>query len=154
MTNSSDRPITYVKRLTGYDTPAPEYAYRADSGFDLRAHLPMPLVLMPGGRASVGTNLAFELPWMHELQVRPRSGMFEKHGVMAMFGTVDNGYRGEIRVLLVNLGTAPYTISNGDKIAQGVLCPVIRTEFKFTPYLVDSDRSEKGFGSTDAVKEG
>ncbi|ORE92808.1 dUTP diphosphatase [Aurantimonas sp. 22II-16-19i] len=128
----------------------PDYASAGAAGADLRACLDAPLTLAPGARAMVPTGLAVELPEGFEMQIRPRSGLAAKHGVTVLNapGTVDADYRGEVKVLLVNLGEETVTIAAGDRIAQAVIAPVTRAEFTLVDGLSDTMRGAGGFGST------
>jgi dUTP pyrophosphatase len=128
--------------------PLPGYATEGSAGMDLPAA--EAATLPPGGRASVGTGLALELPEGMEAQVRPRSGLAFRHGVTVLNapGTVDSDYRGEVKVLLVNLGDAPFEIAPGDRIAQLVVAPVTRAELHVETTLADTDRGAGGFGHT------
>lgn len=127
----------------------PEYAHPGDAGSDLRSS--EALVLAPGERASVGTGVAIALPEGHVGFVVPRSGLAFKHGITIVNapGTIDAGYRGEIRVALLNTDSdEPYAISVGDRIAQLIVMPVSRARFVPVDVLPDSVRGEGGFGST------
>ena len=126
----------------------PTYAHPGDAGMDVRSI--ETLTLPPGGRALVHTGLAFQLPPDAEAQVRPRSGLALKHGVTVLNapGTIDAGYRGEVGVILVNLGTEPFTVEKGMKIAQVVVAPVTQAEIVEVSELDSSDRGAGGFGST------
>ncbi len=117
---------------------------------DLRASLDSPLVLPPLGRALVPTGLAVALPLGMELQIRPRSGLALRHGVTCLNapGTVDADYRGEVGVLLINLGEHPFRIEPGDRIAQAVLARVARVSWEEVGHLPDSPRGGGGFGHT------
>jgi len=128
----------------------PVYATEGAAGMDLAAALEAPIVLAPGARAAVPTGLAIALPRGHEGQVRPRSGLAAKHGVTVVNapGTIDEDYRGEVRVLLVNLGQEPVTIAPGDRIAQLVVAPVTRVDVTRVETLSDTTRGDGGFGST------
>src|SRR4051794_18090844 len=108
----------------------PTYATTGAAGLDLSAALDAPLALAPGARCAVPTGLSIALPAGHEGQVRPRSGLASRHGVTVVNapGTIDEDYRGEVRVLLVNLGSEPYVIQPGDRIAQLVVAPVTRVD--------------------------
>ena len=130
---------------------APPRHQSADSaGADLRAELARELVLAPGQREAVPTGLRLEIPPGYEAQVRPRSGLALEHGLTVLNspGTIDADYRGEVKVILVNLGQEPFTVKPGDRIAQIVFAAVVRAEFEPRPQLADSDRGEGGFGST------
>jgi dUTP pyrophosphatase len=131
----------------------PRYASEHAAGLDLHAALEQPLELGPGERAAVPTGLAIALPPGHEGQVRPRSGLASAHGVTVLNapGTIDEDYRGEVKVLLVNLGTERYAIQPGDRIAQLVVAPVRRVEVERVPdaaSLGDTVRGQGGFGSS------
>lgn len=132
----------------------PQYATEGSSGFDLRADLSEPLVIKVGKRAIVPTGLFFELPENFEMQIRPRSGLAAKNGVTVLNtpGTVDCDYRGEVKVILINLGEEDFTINNGDRIAQAVLAPVYGKDVinfvKVSEVSTDTTRSNGGFGST------
>ncbi len=130
--------------------PPPGYQSAGSAGADLRAELQAALVLEPGRRAVVPTGLRLEIPAGYEAQVRPRSGLALEHGLTVLNspGTIDADYRGEIKVILVNLGQEPFTVKPGDRIAQIVFAAVVRAEFEPRPQLADSARGEGGFGST------
>ncbi|MEW6124185.1 MAG: dUTP diphosphatase [Pseudomonadota bacterium] len=142
-----------VERLPhGADLPLPAYATAQAAGLDLMAALPAdaPLVLAPGARAAVPTGLAMALPEGFEGQVRPRSGLALKSGVTVLNapGTVDADYRGEIKVILVNHGDAPFEITRGMRVAQLVVAPVTRIKLVETGKLEETARGVGGFGST------
>ncbi|MBP0615968.1 dUTP diphosphatase [Jiella mangrovi] len=140
-----------VKQLAeAGDAALPAYASDGAAGADLRAALHEPLVLTPGARALVPTGLAVELPAGYEMQIRPRSGLAAKHGVTVLNspGTIDSDYRGEVKVLLINLGSESVTISSGERIAQAVIAPVTKAAFVFVDTLSGTQRGEGGFGST------
>lgn len=122
------------------------------AGYDVRACLDSPVTLKPGERAAVATGLKTELPEDYVLSVRPRSGLAIKHGVTLINspGTIDADFRGEIKILMVNLGTEPYTIENGERIAQFLLEKVYISEW-VEASLSASTRGEGGFGSTGTV---
>ncbi len=134
----------------GVGLPLPAYATAGAAGADLHAAVSEPLVLAPGERRAVPTGLVLEIPPGYEAQVRPRSGLALRHGVTVANapGTVDSDYRGEVRVLLVNLGAEPFTVTRGDRIAQLVVAPVTRAEFAEAVELSGSRRGAGGFGST------
>lgn len=120
------------------------------AGLDLAADLEEDVVLEPLGRATLPTGLAIALPEGYEGQVRPRSGLASRHGVTLLNtpGTIDADYRGEIRVILVNLGSEPVTIRHGERIAQLVVAPVARVEWQEVDELDGTDRGPGGFGHT------
>lgn len=148
----TDRPTLKIVRLRP-EASLPHYATAGAAGLDLTALLDEPLVLVPCGRAAVPTGLTVALPHGHEGQVRPRSGLAMKHGITVLNapGTIDEDYRGELKVLLVNLGSESFTIRTGDRIAQLVVAPVTRTalvEVASVADLGETDRGGGGFGST------
>ena len=128
--------------------PLPAYATQGSAGVDLRAS--EPCVIPPGGRALVPTGLRIALPEGYEAQVRPRSGLALKHGVTLLNspGTIDSDYRGEIGVILINLGQEPFSIQPGDRIAQMVFAPVTRGVWDEVDTLDETERGAGGFGST------
>lgn len=133
------------------DLALPAYETAGAAGLDLRAALPgAPLELPPGGRALVPTGLVLELPAGCEGQVRPRSGLALRHGVTVLNapGTIDADYRGELKVLLVNLGQAPFTIRHGDRVAQLVVASVLQASLVEAASLAETVRGSGGFGST------
>jgi len=143
--------IVAVRRLAhGADLPLPAYATAGAAGMDLLAAVAAPLVIPPAGRALVPTGLAIALPPGFELQVRPRSGLALRHGILLPNspGTIDEDYRGEIQVILLNAGDAPFTVTRGMRIAQAVLAPVIRAAWQEVDGLPPTLRAEGGFGST------
>jgi dUTP pyrophosphatase len=139
------------------DLPAPRYASAGAAGMDLHAALPVgsKFVLEPGARDLVPTGFALRLPEGFEAQVRPRSGLALHHGVSVLNapGTIDCDYRGEIRVLLVNLGSRPFEILRNMRIAQLVVAPVTRVELVEVAELAETARGAGGFGSTGAGGE-
>jgi len=140
-----------VKRLPHAEgLPLPSYATAGAAGFDLLAAVTEPLVIAPGARALVPTGLCVALPEGHELQLRPRSGLALKHGVVLPNspGTIDEDYRGEVQVIVMNAGDAPFTVERGTRIAQGVLAPVTRATWREAEDLPDTVRGAGGFGST------
>jgi dUTP pyrophosphatase len=134
----------------GADLPAPAYATAQSAGMDLLAAIEGEIVLAPGERRLVPTGIGIALPATHEAQVRPRSGLALKHGVTVLNspGTIDADYRGEIGVILVNLGEKPFAIARGDRIAQLVVAAVARVAWDEREALSDSARGAGGFGST------
>ena len=129
------------------DAQVPSYAYIGDAGADV--YSVTEVTLYPQNRVAIPTGLAVDIPIGYELQVRPKSGLALKHGITVLNspGTVDAGYRGEIKVILINFGAAAYTFAKGQKIAQLVLKPVIQANYMESE-LEDSDRGMGGFGST------
>ncbi len=136
----------------GEGLPLPAYQTPRSAGMDLRAALGegAPLELMPGQRALVPTGLALALPEGWEAQIRPRSGLAAKHGITCLNtpGTIDSDYRGEVQVLLVNLGPAPFAIARGERIAQMVIAPAPQATLQVVAALEDTARGAGGFGST------
>jgi len=140
-----------VRRLpAAHGLPLPAAASAGSSGFDLRAALDAEVVLRPGERLLVPTGLAIEIPPGWEGQVRPRSGLALRHGIGMVNapGTIDSDYRGEVGVLLINLGAEPFTLRRGDRIAQLVIARIESVEWEEAEALDGSDRGEGGFGST------
>ncbi|WP_374574951.1 dUTP diphosphatase [Phenylobacterium sp.] len=147
------KPVIEVKRLPhGAGLPLPAYETALAAGMDLRAAVEdeAPLVLRPMERAMVPTGLAFALPAGFEAQVRPRSGLAAKAGVTCLNtpGTVDADYRGEVKVILINLGAEDFTIRRGDRIAQMVIAPVVQAAWAEVAELDETVRGAGGFGST------
>jgi len=142
-----------IKRLPhGADLPLPAYESSGAAGMDLRAALAAdePCVLAPGGRGLIPTGIVLQLPQGFEAQVRPRSGLAFKHGVTVLNspGTVDSDYRGEIKVILINLGVEDFVIRHGDRIAQLVVAPVSQAALVEAATLDETARGDGGFGST------
>ncbi|MGC9270248.1 dUTP diphosphatase [Acidiphilium sp.] len=140
-----------VKRLAhGADLPLPHYATAGAAGIDLLAAITEPVLIAPGARALIPTGLAIALPDDHELQIRPRSGLALKQGIMVANspGTIDADYRGEIQIILLNAGDADFTVTRGMRIAQAVLAPVSRLVWRETDDLDRTARDAGGFGST------
>jgi dUTP pyrophosphatase len=136
----------------GEDLPLPAYQSAHAAGFDLVAAVPedAPVSLAPSDRVLIPTGLAFALPEGHEAQIRPRSGLALKHGVTVLNspGTIDADYRGEIKVILVNLGSETFVIQRGDRIAQAIISAATHMEIVPVDTLDDTGRGEGGFGST------
>ncbi len=130
--------------------PLPSYATEQSAGMDLRANLDRPVLLLPGERALIPTGLFLELPDGTEAQVRPRSGLALKHGITVLNapGTIDADYRGEVGVLLVNLGREPFEVKDGERVAQLVIAHYVRTILEEVPELRASERGAGGFGHT------
>ena len=142
-----------VARVGPVDVPPPKYQSEGAAGMDLHAALEAPLVLEPGGRALVPTGLVFAIPVHFEGQVRPRSGLAAKLGVPVLNapGTVDSDFRGEVKVLLVNLGGVPVTIEPLERIAQIVFAPVARAELVLDGLVDATRRGKGGYGSTGRI---
>lgn len=128
----------------------PQYATEGAAGADLCAALEEPLVLAPMARALVPTGVCIALPPGYEAQVRPRSGLAMRYGITCLNspGTIDSDYRGEIKVILINLGDEPFTVEQGQRIAQLVVAPISRASFTVSTGLEDTSRGNGGFGST------
>lgn len=139
-----------IKIINQSNNPLPEYATLGSSGMDIRANLDEPMVLEPTARALVPTGLFVEIPLGYEIQIRPRSGLAIKQGITCLNtpGTIDADYRGEIKVILINLSAEPQTINHGDRIAQMVLQRVEQIQWVSATELGSSERGAGGFGST------
>jgi dUTP pyrophosphatase len=140
-----------IKKLPhGQDLPLPHYATAGSAGLDLLAAVDAEMTLAPGARAAVPTGLSIELPPGVEAQVRPRSGLALNHGITCLNtpGTIDSDYRGEVKVILINLGDAPFKIARGAKIAQMVIARHEQAELVEVESLSDTARGAGGFGST------
>ena len=141
--------ILVTRVRTGFDDlPLPQPATLFSAGCDLRAAVETDLVLQPMARALVPTGFAIAIPQGYEGQVRPRSGLALKHGLTIPNspGTIDADYRGELQVILQNLGTESFTIHRGDRIAQLIIAPVMSVKFEEVPVLPDTERGAGGFG--------
>ncbi len=132
------------------DIPMPRYMTAGASGMDLYAAVESEETINPGELALIPSGLRAAVPPGYELQIRPRSGLAAKNGIGILNspGTIDSDYRGEIKVIMINLGPEPFTVKRKDRIAQMVLCPVVRAEITEVSKLPDSDRSDGGFGHT------
>lgn len=140
-----------VRRLPhGMDLPLPAYATAGAAGMDLLAAVEAPVLIAPGQRVLIPTGLAIALPPDHELQIRPRSGLALRNGIVLPNspGTIDEDYRGEIQVIVMNAGDQPFTVERGTRIAQAVLAPVVRVAWAEVESLDETARNEGGFGST------
>ncbi len=139
-----------IKVVNKSPHPLPSYATLGSSGMDLRASISQPILLQSMERVLVPTGLFMEMPNNWEAQVRPRSGLAIKQGITCLNtpGTIDADYRGEIKVVLINLSTEPQTISDGDRIAQIVFQAVEKVQWEIVDQLADSDRGAGGFGHT------
>lgn len=142
-------PVKRLPHFAGLDLPA--YATDGAAGMDVLAA--EDAILPPGGRHAVPTGLALAVPDGFELQVRPRSGLALKHGISLPNtpGTIDSDYRGELKIILINLGDQPFEVRRGDRIAQLVLAPVVRATWLKVDELDETHRGEGGFGSTGGV---
>ena len=142
-----------VRRLPhGANLPLPTYATSGAAGMDLLAAVDAPVIVPPLGRALIPTGLAVALPPGHELQIRPRSGLALRHGIVLPNspGTIDEDYRGELQIILLNMGDAPFAVERGMRIAQAVLSPVTRAAWVEVDDLDATGRNAGGFGSTGA----
>jgi len=148
MTETSTIRIQRLSHAEGLELPS--YASSGAAGADVRAALSEELILAPGERTAVPTGLMLEIPEGWEVQVRPRSGLAIKHGLTVVNapGTIDSDYRGELKVLLVNLGKEPVTIRRGERVAQLVAAPAPQVRFVEAGTLEATDRGAGGFGST------
>lgn len=139
-----------VKVVTQNGAVIPEYKTLGAAGADICALLENSITIKPFERAMIPTGLFFEIPVGYEIQVRPRSGLAAKNGVTVLNtpGTIDSDYRGEVKVILINLGKEDFVINNGDRIAQMIVAPVTIGNFIKTDKLSETERGEGGFGST------
>jgi dUTP pyrophosphatase len=142
--------IKLTKTETGTGLPTPKYATEGSAGMDLYADIENKFVLHKNTRTLVSTGISIELPQGYEAQIRPRSGLAAKNGITVLNtpGTIDSDYRGEIKVILINLSDQDFTIERGMRIAQMVIAPVTMATIKETEALEETARGEGGFGST------
>lgn len=142
--------IQFKKLPHAEDLPLPSYESEFAAGIDIRAALKEPLTLKPGERKLVPSGLKMAMPQGYEAQIRPRSGLAYRNGITMLNtpGTIDADYRGELKMLAVNLGNEPFTINHGDRIAQMVIAPVIQAEVSEVKDLSKTERGDGGFGST------
>lgn len=146
-----ERITVEVKRVPGTeDIPLPDYQSEHASGMDLRAAVEKPVVLQPGAIALIPTGLHIAVPPGYEAQVRPRSGLALKHGIFVVNtpGTIDADYRGEVRVILGNVGKQPFVIERGSRIAQMVIQNVVQADWQMCEELPETERGQGGFGHT------
>jgi dUTP pyrophosphatase len=140
-----------IRRLPhGEGIPLPAYATAGAAGMDVCAAVTTAIEIPPGARALIPTGFAMSLPPGFELQIRPRSGLALKHGISLPNspGTIDEDYRGEVQIIVMNAGAENFTITRGMRIAQAVLAPVVRAHFTATESLDETPRNTAGFGST------
>lgn len=139
-----------IKKWPHFTGELPAYQSIWASGFDVRAQIEAPQVLHPGERGLIPTGLSFEIPIGFEIQARPRSGLALKQGISLVNtpGTIDADYRGEVKIILINLGQHSVTLQPQDRIAQLVICPVFQAQFELVGELSDTTRGIGGFGST------
>ena len=137
-----------VVNLSSHELP--RYSTNESAGLDLRAELQSPIVLKPGQRSLIPTGLKIALPTGYEAQVRPRSGLAYKHGITVLNspGTIDADYRGDVGVILINHGSEPFTIENGERIAQLIIAKFVQIDWDEVLDLSSTSRGEGGFGST------
>jgi len=139
-----------VKCIASEGVNLPVYKTPGSAGADVCAYITEPVTLKKGERSIVPTGLFFEIPEGYEIQVRPRSGLAAKNGVTVLNtpGTIDSDYRGELKVILINLGNEDFVINNGDRIAQIILAPVVQAAFEVVDAISETERGQGGFGST------
>ena len=139
-----------VKCLASKGAQMPCYKTQGAAGADVCAFLDESITIEPGTFAMIPTGLFFEIPTGYEIQVRPRSGLAAKNGITVLNtpGTIDSDYRGELKIILINLGKEAFVVNNGERIAQIIVSPVTLADFTITDSLSDTRRGEKGFGST------
>lgn len=139
-----------IKTLPNFKGDLPKYESAHASGFDVRAQMTEPMTLKPGQRYLVPTGMSFEIPHGYEIQARPRSGLAIKRGITLLNtpGTIDADYRGEIKIIIANLGSEDFVINDQDRIAQLVVAPVFQADFVKVDELSDTARGAGGFGST------
>jgi len=138
-----------IKRLSK-NIPLPKYETEGSSGMDLAANVDQVIEIQPGKFAIIPTGLAISVPKNYEIQIRPRSGLAAKNQISVLNtpGTIDSDYRGEIKVILINLGEKKFKVERGLRIAQMVLCPVVKAALKEVVELEETERGSDGFGST------
>lgn len=142
--------LVRVKRTGEAAGPLPEYRTERAAGLDLPAAVQAPTVIVPGGRALIPTGIALAIPAGYEGQVRPRSGLALRHGITVLNapGTIDSDYRGEVKVVLINLGEEIFVVQPGERIAQLVIAPVVRAKIEVVAELDETQRGGGGYGST------
>lgn len=150
MTKQIDIPVVTLPHFEGLELPT--YETTGSAGMDIRAAIPedAPITLAPGARDMIPTGITMAIPHGFEVQVRPRSGLAAKHGITCLNtpGTIDSDYRGEVKVILINLGAEAFVINRGERIAQLVVAPVTQGLFQVTESLDETERGAGGFGST------
>jgi len=141
--------IIQLKKLSN-SVLIPKYETPGSSGMDIAAHINESIVINPGERALVPTGFSLAIPKGHEVQIRPRSGLAAKKSITVLNtpGTIDADYRGEIKVILINLGKDKFIVENGERIAQIVVCPIAQVQLEEVKELSETDRGSGGFGST------
>ena len=138
-----------IKRLS-VSVLIPKYETLGSSGMDIAAFIENNIIIYPGEKALVPTGFSISVPIGYEVQIRPRSGLAAKKSITVLNtpGTIDADYRGEVKVILINLGKEKFIVENGDRIAQMVVCPVIQADFEEVKELSNTERGSGGFGST------
>ena len=138
-----------IKRLSD-KVGLPKYETEGSSGLDLAAHINESIEIKPGSTAIIPTGLVVSIPKNFEIQIRPRSGLAAKNQISVLNtpGTIDSDYRGELKVILINLGAKSFLVENGTRIAQMVLCPIVKARLKEVESLGETPRGSSGFGST------
>ena len=140
-----------IKKLSSF-VSTPKYETPGSSGMDIAAHIEEKVIINPGEKSLVPTGFSLAIPRGYEVQIRPRSGLAAKKSITVLNtpGTIDADYRGEIKVILINLGKEKFIIENGERIAQMVVCPVVQAKLEEVKELSDTVRGSSGFGSTGA----
>ena len=138
-----------IKKLQK-NTSLPQYKTEGSSGMDLMANIKEKIKILPGEKKIIPTGIAVAIPKQHEIQIRPRSGLAIKKGISVLNtpGTIDSDYRGELKVILINFGNETFEINNNDRIAQMIVCPIVKDELEEVEILPESTRGQGGFGST------
>ena len=138
-----------IKKLSSF-VSTPKYETPGSSGMDIAAHIEEKIIINPGEKSLVPTGFSLAIPRGYEVQIRPRSGLAAKKSITVLNtpGTIDADYRGEIKVILINLSKEKFIIENGERIAQMVVCPVVQAKFEEVKELSDTVRGSSGFGST------
>jgi dUTP pyrophosphatase len=140
-----------IKKLSS-DVLTPKYETDGSSGMDIAAYIEQDTIINPGDKALIPTGFSLSIPQGYEVQIRPRSGLAAKKGITVLNtpGTIDADYRGEVKVILINLGKEKFSVKKGERIAQMVVCPVIQTQLEEVQELTITYRGSGGFGSTGA----
>jgi len=138
-----------IKKLSS-DVLTPKYETFGSSGMDIAAYIEQDVIINPGDKAIIPTGFSLSVPQTYEVQIRPRSGLAAKKGITVLNtpGTIDADYRGEVKVILVNLGKEKFSVKKGERIAQMVVCPIIQVQLEEVKELSATDRGTGGFGST------
>ena len=138
-----------IKKLSN-SVSIPKYETSGSSGMDIAAHIENNIIINPGEKALVSTGFSVAIPKGYEIQIRPRSGLAAKKNITVLNtpGTIDADYRGEIKVILINLGKEKFVVENGERIAQMVVCPVVQANLEEVKELSETKRGSSGFGST------